>query len=307
MSGSHRIVVVGSIALDTLHTPHGSAEDCVGGSASYAALAASFAAPVNLVAVVGTDFPTAARELFAARGIDTAGLEVVEGSTFRWGGRYHEDMNRRDTLFTHLNVFEHFHPKLPESYRDSEVVFLANIHPSLQMEVLEQVRAPRFVALDTMNLWIDIAREDLVRVLGRVDLLFVNEEEARQLTGALTVGAAARAIAEMGPKTVVVKKGEHGAILFDAEGGFHVQPAVLLDRVIDPTGAGDAFAGGFLGHLAQSGAYDPLAMRRAMVHGTVIASFTTEAFGPDRLAALEPATIEARIEALRHSTRWPLV
>lgn len=306
MSTAHRIVVVGSIALDTLHTPHGSAEDCVGGSASYAALAASYDAPVNLVAVVGSDFPAAARDLFATRTIDTAGLEVVEGATFRWGGRYHEDMNHRDTLFTHLNVFEHFHPKLPESYRDSEIVFLANIHPSLQMEVLEQVRAPRFVALDTMNLWIDIARDELVRALGRVDLVFVNDEEARQLTGARTVGAAARAIAQMGPKIVVVKKGEHGAILFDAEGGVHVQSAVLLDRVIDPTGAGDAFAGGFLGHLARSGTHDSAALRRAMVYGTVTASFTTEAFGPERLAQLDGDAYQGRIAELERTTRWPL-
>lgn len=306
MPTPHRIVVVGSIALDTLQTPHGSAEDCVGGSASYAALAASYDARVNLVAVVGSDFPVAARELFDARGIDTVGLEVVEGATFRWGGRYHGDMNHRDTLFTHLNVFEHFHPKLPDAYRDSEVVFLANIHPTLQMEVLEQVRSPRFVALDTMNLWIDRAREDLIRVLGHVDLVFVNEEEARQLTGARVIGEAAHAIAQMGPKIVVVKRGEHGSILFDADGGVHVQPAVLLDRVVDPTGAGDAFAGGFLGHLAQCGAYDSLAMRRAMVHGTILASFTTEAFGPDRLVSLLPAHRAKRIADLERTTRWPL-
>jgi sugar/nucleoside kinase (ribokinase family) len=306
MSLAQRIVVVGSIALDTLHTPHGSEEECVGGSASYAALAASYLAPVNLVGVVGSDFPASARDLFVARGVDLAGLEVVDGKTFRWGGRYHEDMNRRDTLFTHLNVFEHFHPKLPENYRDSEIVFLANIHPSLQMEVLAQVRAPRLVALDTMNLWIDIAREDLVRALGRVDLLFVNEEEARQLTGARSIVDAARAIRAMGPRVLVVKKGEHGALLFDAEGDVYVQAAVVLDRVVDPTGAGDAFAGGFLGHLAQSGAHDAVALRRAMVYGTVIASFTTEAFGPRRVGSLDPSEISERIATLQASTRWPL-
>lgn len=306
MSEPFRIVVVGSMALDTLHTPYGSAEDCVGGSASYAALAASYAASVHLVAVVGTDFPAAARELFAAHAIDTSGLEVVEGSTFRWGGRYHDDMNQRDTLFTHLNVFENFHPKLPESYGDSEIVFLANIHPSLQMEVLEQVRSPRFVALDTMNLWIDTARADLVRVLGHVDLLFVNEEEARQLTGARGLREAATKITDMGPRSVVVKKGEHGSVLFDAEGDVHVQPTVLLDRVVDPTGAGDAFAGGFLGHLARQRAFDPATLRQAMVHGTVIASFTAEAFGPARLQSLDSASLQARIEDLRRITRWPL-
>lgn len=300
-----RIVVVGSIALDTLHTPHGSAEDCVGGSASYAAFAASYHAPVNLVAVVGTDFPAAARELFSQRSIDTTGLEVAKGETFRWGGRYHDDMNRRDTLFTHLNVFEHFHPKLPQEYRDSEVVFLANIHPALQMEVLEQVRQPRFVALDTMNLWIDIARDDLVRALGKIDLLFLNDEEALQLTGERSLAAAVRALKAMGPAHVVVKKGEHGAVLFGDGEDAYVQPTVILETVADPTGAGDAFAGGFLGHVAKIGDASATTLRQAMVQGTVTASFTTEKFGPDRLVELSGADIEARRDVLRKISAWP--
>lgn len=302
-----RIVVVGSIALDTLQTPHGSAEECVGGSASYAAFAASYHAPVNLVAVVGSDFPDPARALFDRRGVDCDGLEVVEGQTFRWGGRYHDDMNRRDTLFTHLNVFEHFHPKLPESYRGSEVVFLANIHPALQMEVLDQVDAPRFVALDTMNLWIDIAREDLVRALGRIDLLFLNDEEAMQLTGERNVMAAVRALKAMGPGSVVVKKGEHGAVLFAGDEAPYVQPTVILETVVDPTGAGDAFAGGFLGHVARVGDASPVTLRQAMVQGTVTASFTAEAFGPDRLVQLPEAEIQGRREVLRGISAWPFV
>jgi sugar/nucleoside kinase (ribokinase family) len=302
---SERIVVVGSIALDTLHTPHGSAEDCVGGSASYAAFAASYHSPVNLVAVVGTDFPEAARDLFQKRSVDTRGLEIVDGETFRWGGRYHEDMNRRDTLFTH--VFEDFHPKLPVEYRDSEVVFLANIHPSLQMEVLEQVDGPRFVALDTMNLWIDIARDELVKALGKIDLLFLNDEEAMQLSGEGNVSAAVRALKEMGPKHVVVKKGEHGAVLFADGTDPYVQPTVLLESVVDPTGAGDAFAGGFLGHVAHRGDAKPETLRQAMVQGTVTASYTTERFGPDRLVELSPDSLESRRNDLQRISAWPFV
>lgn len=302
---SDRIVVVGSIALDTLHTPHGTAEECVGGSASYAAFAASYHAPVNLVAVVGTDFPSHARELFDRRGVDTEGLEVVQGETFRWGGRYHEDMNRRDTLFTKLNVFEHFHPKLPARYRDSEVVFLANIHPALQMEVLDQVDQPRFVALDTMNLWIDIAREDLVEALGRIDLLFLNDEEAMQLTEERSLNAAVRALKSMGPASVVVKKGEHGAVLFADGDDPYVQPTVILDTVVDPTGAGDAFAGGFLGHVARARDSSGRTLRQAMVQGTITASFTAERFGPDRLVELSAELLEGRREVLARISAWP--
>ena len=304
---SDRIVVVGSIALDTLHTPHGSAEDCVGGSASYAAFAASYHAPVNLVAVVGTDFPAEARELFDRRSVDTDGLEVVDGETFRWGGRYHDDMNRRDTLFTHLNVFEHFHPKLPDAYRGSEVVFLANIHPALQMEVLEQVEQPRFVALDTMNLWIDIARDDLVRALGKIDLLFVNDEEAMQLSGEGSITASVKALKAMGPRNVVIKKGEHGAVLFADGDEPYVQPTVILERVVDPTGAGDAFAGGFLGHVARSGDANPRTLRQAMAQGTVTASFTAEQFGPDRLVELQDEAIQSRLGVLQRISAWPFV
>lgn len=297
------IVVVGSVALDTIHTPWGSAEDCLGGSASYASLAASYFCPVKMVAVVGEDFPAAARELFRKREIDTTGLEVAAGKTFRWGGRYHQDMNRRDTLFTHLNVFEQFHPKLPAAYRDAEFLFLANIHPALQLEVFDQVRRPRLVAVDTMNLWIETAREDLLRVLERCDLAFVNEEEARQLTGHALLPAALEAIHAFGPRWVVVKKGEHGALLCSRSSRFSI-PAVLLPRVFDPTGAGDAFAGGFLGHLARCGSFEDDELRRAMGYGTVLASFVTEQFSVDRIADLPPEQIVQRRDELHDFTRW---
>jgi sugar/nucleoside kinase (ribokinase family) len=260
---------------------------------------------VNLVAVVGTDFPDSATALYDRRRIDTEGLERVEGETFRWGGRYHEDMNRRDTLFTYLNVFEHFHPRLPQTYRDSEVVFLANIHPALQMEVLEQVDGPRLVALDTMNLWIDIAREELVQVLGKVDLLFVNDEEAMQLSGRGNLLAAVAELRAMGPRHVVIKKGEHGAVLFADGDTPYVQPTVILDTVVDPTGAGDAFAGGFLGHVARMGDQEVRTLRQAMVSGTVTASFTAESFGPDRLVDLQNEELDGRREVLREISAWP--
>ncbi len=304
MSQSFSIVIVGSVALDTLESPWGAASDCLGGSASYASLAATFYAPVRMVGIVGSDFPAASTQLFREKGVDTEGLEVAEGKTFRWGGRYHANMNRRDTLFTELNVFEHFHPKLPESYRDTEIVFLANIHPSLQLEVLDQVSAPRYVALDTMNLWIETARDALGEVLKRVDLIFVNDEEAAQLTGHSNLCRAVDALREMGPRHVVIKKGEHGAVLFSSDGPFAL-PAVLLDKVFDPTGAGDTFAGAFLGHVAREGCLDGPTLRRAMIYATVTASYATERFGADRLVEANLEDIENRISILREMTQWP--
>jgi sugar/nucleoside kinase (ribokinase family) len=304
MPESKSIVIVGSVALDTIETPWGSAADCLGGSASYASLAASFFAPTRMVGIVGSDFPDSACRLFAEHGVDLEGLEIVEGKTFRWGGRYPADMNRRDTLFTHLNVFEDFHPKLPPSYRDSEIVLLANIHPSLQMEVLDQVGRPHYTALDTMNLWIHTALDSLRDVLKRVDLLFVNDEEARQLSGEEHLLKAVRVLQEMGPRHVVVKKGEHGALLFTDEDVF-ATCAVLLERVFDPTGAGDAFAGAFLGHLARDGRIDASTLRQAMVYATVTASFATEHFGADRLVEATDEAIERRVSALHRLTQWP--
>lgn len=299
------IVVVGSVALDTVETPWGRADDALGGSATFFSLTASHYARLGLVAVVGEDLPASARELLEGHGVDLTGLEVEPGGKcFRWGGRYHEDVNRRDTLFTHLNVFERFHPKLPEAYRDVGILFLANIHPSLQLEVLEQARAPRLVAVDTMNLWIESAREQLVGVLGRVDLVFLNDEEVRQLSGRHSLSDAVRAVQDMGPRRVVVKKGEHGAILFDGGERFSL-PALVLDRVLDPTGAGDTFAGGFLGHLARSGDEDPETLREAMIQGTVMAGFATEQFSVAGLETLDAARVEARRAELRELTAWP--
>lgn len=298
------IVVVGSLALDTLETPWGAAEDCLGGSATYASVAASYFAPVRLVAVAGNDLDEEATRILRSRSVDLEGLEVAEGPTFRWGGRYHEDMNRRDTLFTELGVFESFHPQLPASYRDTPIVFLANIHPSLQLEVLDQVSTPQLTAMDTMNLWIETAREDLEKVLARIDILFLNDEELRQLTGDRILVRAVERLQAMGPRIVVVKKGEHGAVLFGPDVRF-ATPAMLLERVFDPTGAGDVFAGAFLGSLARAGRFDADAMRRAMIDGTVLASFVTEQFGMDRIVDLPAGDVAERVEELRELTRWP--
>jgi sugar/nucleoside kinase (ribokinase family) len=297
------ILLVGSVALDDLHTPSGSRHEAFGGSASYFALAARFFAPVRLVAVVGDDFPPAYREVLAGAGVDLEGLEIAPGPCFRWGGRYGEDLNTRETLFTHLGVFEHFHPKVPDAYRGSDFVFLGNIHPSLQQEVLRQVRAPRLVVLDTMNLWIETARAELLDVLASVDVLIVNDAEARQLTGESNLVRAGRALLALGPTRAVIKKGEHGAALF-APGGIFALPAVPLERVVDPTGAGDSFAGGLLGSLAAEGECTDRAMRRAMALGSVLASLTVEDFGLERLRTASRREIAARYEELRHMTHF---
>lgn len=299
------IVVVGSVALDTVETPWGRADDALGGSATFFSLTASHYADVGLVAVVGEDLPKSARTLLEKHAVDLRGLEVVEGGQcFRWGGRYHENVNQRDTLFTNLNVFEHFHPKLPAEYQDVDLLFLANIHPALQLEVLKQARSPKLVAVDTMNLWIETAREDLEKLLSHVDLVFLNDEEVRLLSGEHALPEAVAAIQAMGPKRVVVKKGEHGAILFDGDQRF-VMPALVLDRVVDPTGAGDTFAGGFLGYLARAGAIGHEVLREAMVQGTVMASFATQEFSVGGLECLDDAAIQARREELRKLTTWP--
>jgi sugar/nucleoside kinase (ribokinase family) len=283
------LLVVGSIGLDTLETPFGRADDVLGGSAAYFALAASLYTSVQLVAVVGDDFPTEHVELLESKGVDLGGLERVPGPTFRWGGRYQYDLNARDTLFTELGVFADFHPRLPPDYARSPYVFLANIHPSLQLEVLEQVEQPRLVALDSMNLWINTARETLTQAFSRVDMLTVNDSEARVL--------------DLGPRAVVVKKGEHGAVLVWSEGVFFA-PAYPLEDVVDPTGAGDAFAGGFIGYLAQHGDLSVAAIKRAMIHGSVVASFTVESFGPERLARVTPEDVLGRYTMFQELTHF---
>lgn len=287
------VVVVGSIGFDTIETPHGRVKDVLGGAATYAAVAASYFAKVKLVAVVGEDFPAAERVFLEKRGIDLTGLEVRPGQTFRWTGRYHEDMNVRDTLDLQLNVFGEFEPVLPASYREADYVFLANIHPALQARVLDQLTKPQLVACDTMNHWIENALPDFERLLPRVQLLVINDEEARLLSRERNIVRAARRILKMGPQLVIIKRGEYGAIHFASDTVFAV-PAYPLETVFDPTGAGDTFAGGLVGHLAASGNLSVANLRKAIVYGSVLASYTVEDFSLERLRRLSREGIEHR-------------
>jgi sugar/nucleoside kinase (ribokinase family) len=287
------LLVVGSLGLDTLETPFGRRDEVLGGAAAYFSSAASFFEPPRVVAVVGEDFPAVHLDFLAARGIDLRGVARRPGRTFRWKGRYEFDLNVAHTLETQLNVFAEFRPELPAAYRDSEHVFLANIDPDLQRSVLDQVHRPAFVGCDTMNYWISSKRESLIRTLARVDMLFVNDAEARQLAGEHNIVKAAAAIRTMGPKAVVVKRGEYGALFF-SEGEVFASSAVPLASVFDPTGAGDSFAGGFMGYLARARRRDAATMRRAIVVGSVVASFVCEQFSLDRLRTLRPEEIVAR-------------
>ncbi len=286
------LTVVGSVALDTVETPSGRNDEGLGGAAVFFSLAAANYTPVNLVGVVGTDFPPRHVDLLRKKGINLDGLEQVDGRTFRWAGRYHEDLNQRDTLDTQLNVFEHFHPKLPQAAREAEYLFLGNIHPALQMEVLEQSKA-RFIALDTMNLWINATRDDLVKVLKHIDALVINDSEVYDLTGERNLVRGARAIQKMGPRIIAPKKGEHGCLLFVGDRVFSA-PALPMEHVVDPTGAGDTFAGGFMGYIAQKNSTDFDTLRRAVIHGSVVASYTCEKFGPERLAEINIDDIAQR-------------
>ena len=292
MSGEP-IAVIGSVAFDTLETPAGRADDELGGSATHFAVAASFFAPVALVAPVGDDFPGAAREYLVGRGIDCSGLEPRAGRTFRWHGRYHEDMNKRDTLHLDLGVFAGFAPDVSPAIRKAPYVFLGNIDPTLQRGVLDQFPGAQLVGLDTMNHWIAEARAPLEALLPRIDLLVINDEEARELAGADNVTRAARRILALGVKRVLVKRGEYGAILFSPDSVFAV-PAFPLEEVFDPTGAGDTFAGGLMGWLAATGDAGEANLRRAIVYGTVLASFVVEDFGGRRMRTLDRDAIEQR-------------
>jgi sugar/nucleoside kinase (ribokinase family) len=300
------LLVVGSVAIDWIITPRAERPESVGGSATFFAMAASYLTQVGVVGVVGKDFPQYAIDDLRAAGVDLSGLEIVQdGLTFRWKGRYHDNMNERTTLETHLNVFEHFQPRLPDAFRSSEYAFLANIQPRLQEDVFRQIGKPRLVGLDTMNLWISIANDDLRSVLKHVDVLTLNDEEARQLSGEHNIVKAARAVQAMGPRNVVVKRGENGALLFDADGEMFSAPALPLEEVIDPTGAGDSFAGGFMGYLARPGV-EPTgaALRTAMIYGSVMASFCVEGFSYDNLKGLDRATIQKRFEAFASLTNF---
>jgi len=287
------VAVVGSVAFDDIETPAGRATHVLGGSATHFAVAASYFCPVHLIAVVGDDFPADEREYLASRGIDLSGLEVRPGRTFRWSGRYHEDLNVRDTLALELNVFADFRPDVAAAVRRAPYVFLANIDPALQQGVLDQFERPVLVACDTMNHWIASAREPLEALLPRIDLLVVNDEEARLLSGERNVARAARRILDRGPRTVLIKRGEYGAILFSPESVFAV-PAFPLEDVFDPTGAGDAFAGGMVGHLAATGDRTDAGLRRGIVYGSVLASYIVEDFGGRRLRTLTRDDIERR-------------
>ena len=291
------LVVVGSVALDTIETPTERRVDLLGGSVSYACSAASFYTRVGMVGIVGTDFPAAHMERYGTFGIDLAGLQQTQGRTFRWSGVYEADMINRRTLATELNVFETFKPELPGPYRAARLFLLGNIAPDLQLHVLSQAQAPEFVVADTMDLWINVARDALVEVIGRVDMLTLNDSEARLLTGKHNLRACAEAVQAMGPRYVVIKKGEHGAMCF-GPGGVIIVPAYPVSAVLDPTGAGDSFAGGMMGYLADAGEMSDAALRRALLHGATVASYGVEAFSLDRLAELGRDDIEARLAEL---------
>ncbi|MDQ6765504.1 MAG: PfkB family carbohydrate kinase [Verrucomicrobiota bacterium] len=298
------VLIVGSIALDTVKTPVEEHADQLGGSASYAALGASFFSPVKLVGVVGDDFPKSEFGFWKTRGIDTAGVQEVAGKTFRWSGEYAWDMNTRETRSVDLNVFEHFRPDLPASYKNTDFVLLANIAPALQSHVLDQMEKPRFVVADTMDLWIEIARADLDALLPRVDLLILNDSEAREMTKETSLIKAGRRIRKAGPRYVAIKKGEHGALLF-GEDQFFSCGAYPLEDIHDPTGAGDTFAGGMAGYLAAAGGeLNFAAFRRAMIYGSVLASFNVEAFSMDRLRSLTKEEIEQRYQTFRSMSQF---
>jgi cytidine kinase len=293
------VVVVGTLAFDSIETPHGIAEDALGGSATFFSYAASFFTRPRLVGVVGDDFPDSFRRTLAEREIDTSGLVTETGKTFRWKGRYHDDMNGRDTLEVHLNVFGTFDPVVPPAFRDSTHVFLANGHPRIQARVLDQMARPTLVMADTMDLWISTERDALLQLLPRLDGLVLNDSEALLLTDLKNMVKAGEAVRKLGPKFVIIKRGEYGAMLFSADGVF-VIPAYPISHVVDPTGAGDSFAGGLMGYLVSDTSPPPGRLRRAMAYGTVVASLTCEGFGLDRLRRTSRQEIDQRLETYRN-------
>lgn len=287
------VLVVGTVAFDSVETPHASAERILGGSAAYFAMTASFFAPVQLVGVIGEDFPQEYLDLLSGRGVDLEGLKREKGDTFYWRGRYHEDLNVRDTLELHLNVLSGYVPHLPESYRDSQYVFLGNIDPTMQLKVLEQLTNSRLVACDTMDHWIQGSNAELQKVLRRVEILVINDSEARMLSGLHNIVKAARSILKMGPRVLLIKRGEYGVLQFTDSSVF-ATPAYPLEEVFDPTGAGDSFAGGFVGYLAHTGDHSERGLRRAIAYGSVAASFAVEDFGLRRMIPLTLQEIEDR-------------
>lgn len=289
-----KVFILGSIALDTLETPFGKRKDVLGGSVSFASVASSLFSQTNIVGVVGEDFPQEHIELLQSKGVNTEGLEQSTGRTFRWDGYYEYDMNQAHTKDTQLNVFADFAPKVPQSYKDSKFIFLANIHPTLQLNVLEQFTAPEFVMLDTMNLWIDTTKEELLKVISKVDLMLLNDAEARQLCETPNLVEAANKVLALGPSYVIIKKGEHGALMFTKEGEIFSAPAYPLEVIKDPTGAGDTFAGGFIGYLASCEEVTFEQMRKAVVVGSALASYTAEDFSLDKLKTVNFVDLSQR-------------
>ena len=292
------LVTVGTVAFDTIETPFGKAENCIGGACTYISLAASyFTKDINLVSVVGDDFPESELKYMQKKGINLDGLQIKEGEkSFFWSGKYHENMNKRDTLDTQLNVLADFKPVLPESYKHAKYLMLGNLTPEIQMKVIKQMKKrPKLIVMDTMNFWMDVAMPSLKKVIKKVDVLTINDEEARQLSGEYSLVNAAKIIHKMGPKFLVIKKGEHGALLFEGDKMFYA-PAMPLAQVFDPTGAGDTFAGGFIGHIAKTGNISFENMKRAVVYGSAMASFCVEEFSIGRLKGLRQSEINARVK-----------
>ncbi len=301
------LLTVGTVAFDTIETPYGRAERVVGGACTYISWAASyFTNDINLVSIVGDDFPQDEIMALNSRGVNTEGLEIVEGKkSFFWEGKYHENMNQRDTITTDLNVLADFDPVLPASYKDSRYIMLGNLTPEIQSKVMDQLDDPKLIVMDTMNFWMDVALEPLKQAIARVDVLTINDEEARQLSGEYSLVNAADKIHDMGPRFLIIKKGEHGALLFH-EGNIFSAPALPLARVNDPTGAGDSFAGGFIGHLASTDDVSFENMKRAVIQGSVAASFCVEEFSIGRLKSLTKNDIERRVEAFKSLVAFDL-
>lgn len=303
-----KLVVVGTVAFDAIETPFGKTDKILGGAATYIGLSASnFNVDATLVSIIGGDFPKEHLDLLESKNLDLSGIETVkDGKTFFWSGKYHNDMNSRDTLVTELNVLEHFNPVVPDAYKDAEIVMLGNLHPLVQQGVLDQMnKKPKLAILDTMNFWMDIALDDLLAVIKNVDVITINDEEARQLTGEYSLVIAARKIHEMGPKYVVIKKGEHGALLFHKDDVFYA-PALPLEAVFDPTGAGDTFAGGFAGYLAKTEDLSFENMKNAVIYGSTLASFCVEKFGTERMESLTDKEVNERLQQFKNLTQFEI-
>ena len=302
-----KLVIVGTVAFDAIETPFGKTDKILGGAATYIGLSASnFDVDSAIVSIVGGDFPKEYISMLKSNGMNVEGLETVEnGKTFFWSGKYHNDMNSRDTLITELNVLADFSPKVPVAYRDAGVVMLGNLHPTVQMEVIQQMHNPKLVVLDTMNFWMDCALPELIQVIAKVDVITINDEEARQLSGEYSLVVAAQKIMKMGPKFVVIKKGEHGALLFHKQDIFFA-PALPLAEVFDPTGAGDTFAGGFTGYLAKTGDFSYENMKTALIYGSALASFCVEKFGTERMLQLSKREVHQRLQQFKSLTQFDI-